>query len=224
MNNFSAAIPAINGLAAGMPKPNRPKKSGKGGSRPLVRLAVVGLCATLLAASVLAVAFGAIRSSHSGGPGPAASVRRPGAEAECQDTAPEMCDVWHKAGLCRSRGNECQRTCGQCADDPGRVPKVARSEACRRDNLTAAMPTGRLNAMFKRLMRDFPQHRPVSPSALALANTPSAHRLETLRAASVARPPSRASAPRRYSSLPIPPSFRSFSSTPLASCPRGLTL
>lgn len=130
-----------------------------------MRLAVVGLGVTLLAASAFAVAFGAAESSQSVMPRPTASIRRPGEATQCQDTAPEMCDVWHKAGLCRSRGNQCQRTCGYCADAPGRVPRVPRTEACRRDNLTAAMPSGHLNAMFERLMHDFPQYRPVSLGA-----------------------------------------------------------
>ena len=142
-----------------MSKSSRPGRPAVRGARVWVRVALAGLLLSLLALTFFAGALDQLLFPQK--PGPQHSVRRVDESSDCHDRTPEMCDVWHKAGLCRARQADCRRTCGHCPGDPGRVPRVSRAEVCRRDNLTAAMPKGHLNAMFERLMKDFPQHRPV---------------------------------------------------------------
>ena len=86
-----------------------------------------------------------------------------------------MCEPWHKAGACvRSRGagapppaemrKLCPHSCGDCPGVVGRVSRVPSEARCRRDNLTAAVPSGRLTPLFKRLLSDFPQYTPAALS------------------------------------------------------------
>jgi len=95
-------------------------------------------------------------------------------EGECGD-AHEMCEPWHKAGACaRSRGagvpppaemrKLCPHSCGDCPGVVGRVSRVPSEARCRRDNLTAAVPSGRLKPLFERLLSDFPQYTPAALS------------------------------------------------------------
>ena len=92
----------------------------------------------------------------------------------------DMCSAWHKAGLCvRKTHNvdmrrECARTCGFCPGVEPRNPNVARTDRCRRDNVTAAVPAGQLTPLFERILSDFPQYEPTalstSPYVLLLKN------------------------------------------------------
>jgi hypothetical protein len=71
-----------------------------------------------------------------------------------------MCSAWHKAGLCRQPKvmHKCARTCGKCEGVPGRLPPVARTDRCRRDNLSAAVPAHQLTPLFERILSDFPEY------------------------------------------------------------------
>jgi len=87
-----------------------------------------------------------------------------------------MCSAWHKAGLCRQPKvmHKCARTCGKCEGVPGRLPPVARTDRCRRDNLSAAVPAHQLTPLFERILSDFPEYEPealsTSPYVLLLKN------------------------------------------------------
>lgn len=101
-------------------------------------------------------------------PPPKPSVET-GAPAQKKDAADdtacidlhEMCEAWHKAGLCRKKGHVCKRTCGKCPNVAGRNPRVPRESRCRRDNLTAAVPEGRLDELFQTSIDSFPEYSPV---------------------------------------------------------------
>ena len=77
----------------------------------------------------------------------------------CEDVH-ELCEPWHKAGYCRSKGHLCRKTCGRCKGIPGRNPLVPRESRCQRDNQSAAVPAFQLNALFKHTLEAFPQYSP----------------------------------------------------------------
>ena len=98
---------------------------------------------------------------------PAANAARP---IGCDPAVEEhlMCPAWHKAGFCRlgkmQSKQRCPRTCGLCEGVPPRNPQVARSDRCRRDNVTAAVPQGELTPLFERVLASYPEY---SPEALS---------------------------------------------------------
>ena len=89
-----------------------------------------------------------------------------------------MCAAWHKAGLCRRQADvrkACKKTCGLCAPSvAGRNPPVARDARCRRDNVSAVVPAGALDALFERIVAEYPEYEPTylstSPRVLLLKN------------------------------------------------------
>ena len=164
-------------------KPIRPKGAAKRGSG-LGSFLVPTLLVLILLGALVVLAFFVMDSSPP--PSGSEALLRKGAAAsssssypsgladgKCED-AHEMCDAWHKAGVCRrSRPGApsptqmlqtCPGVCGQCPGNRGRVPPVPREARCRRDNVSAAVPAGHLTPLFERVLRDFPEY---SPEALA---------------------------------------------------------
>ena len=123
-----------------------------------ITLAICSICVLL----VLFISRGFLRGGSA-----AARSRALQEEGQCADLNP-MCVAWHKAGACRRQvrgvnvdmATACPRTCGLCEGDAGRVPPVARTDACQRDNFSAAVPYGRLDLLFERVLRDFPEYSP----------------------------------------------------------------
>lgn len=110
-------------------------------------------------------------------------------EGSCERDASELCEPWQKAGYCHRprRGGggpavadvrrQCKRTCGLCEAEggyAGRGPPVDKADRCRRDNLTAAVPAGKLGALFEHIVASYPQYEPTplstSPWVLHLKN------------------------------------------------------
>lgn len=121
--------------------------------------ALLGLAALGVAVAVMLPSLLSVSPSQ---PHAAAEAAR-SAEA-CADTS-NMCDAWHKAGMCASpKRNLCRKTCGECPGVAGRGPRVPAGERCRRDNTTAAVPAGQLGALFERILAEFPQYSPVALS------------------------------------------------------------
>jgi len=171
---------------AGKSKPQRkpPQAKKQAGSKS------AWLWAPVLAVLALgtAIAWPHLRRPHS--PPPAPRLPKTVHARGCgEDAGPEddMCLAWHKAGYCRGTrpatgpGGEavqvprrCPRTCGLCPGTEGRTPRVPREDRCRRDNRSAAVPAKALNAVFERILAEFPEYEPTalstSPYVLHLKN------------------------------------------------------
>ena len=143
-------------------KPNAAKKaalaaSGKSGARrPQWALLAAGGLAVLLVAVGVQMALTPVVPPT---PKRAEASQFQGSTGPCVD-AHEMCEPWHKAGYCRTKGHVCRKTCGRCKGVPGRNPLVPRESRCQRDNQTAAVSAFQLNALFKHTLEAFPQYSP----------------------------------------------------------------
>jgi len=130
------------------------KKQASGLAGSLVP--TLGAVAVVFIAAAAMYWFGGDQLQPAAVSAPAKAAVEP--DGPCTDTH-DMCEAWHKAGRCPTRGHVCRATCGRCKGVQPRNPRVSHEKRCQRDNHTAAVPEGQLGRLFEHTL-SFSQYNP----------------------------------------------------------------